>query len=362
MAVPPVLVQLVLAVAARVRATCHVALILEHTTVLLGVTLHVSSTRERFDASVTSPARTAMGIHPGAGGGGRRESAVNSGGQAQSLRAEASHLSPRIGSIVCSGDSRKASEREQTIIDSGGVGIIPGIATPMTDRAGVSDIVKRIGTFVGIANIGSKSSVIALIIDWVGRKTVVNTMKAIVGSARIGCKPSGVAPIVDCAGSTDIIDRVESTVDTTFASIISQTIVSNGSDETTQGAQVTVDGILNSIIGPSMTGSSRGAERAKIIVDTRTMGTKISILGGVVAHPVGWTRVCKVVEAIETSTVVIDDVSAIGAIASILNGVIALVMGYVGASEVGDAVVGPDVVGFIGPMVGPEGGSAVWSY
>ena len=358
MAVPLVLVQLVLAVAAWVRATCRVALILEHTTVLLGVTLHVSLTRERFDASITSPARSSVVIHvsgartatrirPGAGGGGRRESAVNSSGQAQGLRAEASILGPRTGSIVCSGGSRKASEREETLIDSGGVGVIPSIATPMTDRAGVSDVVNRIETFVGIANIGSKSSVIALIVDWVGRKIVVNTMKAIVGSARKGCKPSGVSPIVDCTGSTDIIDRVESTAGTTFTGIVPLTIVSNGSGETTQRAEATVDGILNSVIAPTTTGSSHGAERAKTMVDTRTIGTKISILGSVVAHAVGWTRVCKVVEAIETSAIVII-VSAIGAIASILNGIIALVVGYVGASEVGDAVVRPVVVGVTG--------------
>ena len=122
MAVPPVLLQLVLAIAASVPAPRDGALIREHTTVLLGVALHVRWPSVRLSAPVAGPARSSAMIHASgaraglevylrAGGGGRRESAVDSRGQAEGLWAKASILRSRIGSLVCSVGRRKASER-----------------------------------------------------------------------------------------------------------------------------------------------------------------------------------------------------------------------------------------------------------
>lgn len=218
-----------------------------------------------------SGARAGLEVHPRAEGGARWDTAVDSRGQAQGLWAKSSILRSRIGSLVCSVGRRKASEREETLINISSVGIIPtSIATPKTNRAGASDLVRRVKSFVNTADIVSESRVIALVVDCVGSKDVLNTMEAVVDTASIGGKPSGVTLIVDCARSTKVVDGVESPVGTIFTDIIILAVVSNGSGEATQGAQGTVESIMSSVVASAIDWSSGGAERVKTLIDKIT--------------------------------------------------------------------------------------------
>ncbi len=134
MAVPPMLLQLIQAIAASVPAPRDLALIREHTTVFLGVALHVRWPPVRLSASVAGPARSSAMIdasgaraglevqHPGAEGGARRDTAVDSRGQAQGLWVKSSILRSKIGSLVCSVGRRKAGGREETLMDISSVG------------------------------------------------------------------------------------------------------------------------------------------------------------------------------------------------------------------------------------------------
>ena len=189
-------------------------------------------------------------------------------------------------------------------MDISSVGIIPTSSiAPMTDRAGGSHLVRRVEPFVNVADIGSKSKVIALVVDCVGSKSevialvvdcvgskdVLNVMEAVVDIARIGGKPSGVTLIVDCARSTKVVDGVKPTVGNIFANIIILAVVSIGSGEATQGAQGTVESIMSSVVASAIDWSSGGAERVKTLIDRitaepRSLDTGITL---VVDHDFG---------------------------------------------------------------------------
>lgn len=172
-----------------------------------------------------------------------------------------------------------------------------------------TDVVDRIEPLVDIASVGSRPSIIALITDCAGSKDVVNTTKAIVDIASMVCKSSGVALIVDCACSTDVVDGVESAVGTTFTGIVPLTIISDGNGETTQGAQVTVESIIGSVVASVIdyVGSSGGAERVQNLVDRVTAIP--SILNSVVAMIVVYIRANDVVEGVAGS-IIIDGIGA----------------------------------------------------
>ncbi len=125
-------------------------------------------------------------------------------------------------------------------------------------------------SFVNIADIGSKSEVIALVVDCVGSKDVLKTMEVVVDIASIGGKSSGVTLIVDCARSTMVVDGVESTVGTIFTDISILTVVSNGNSEATQGAQGIVESIMSSVAASAIDWSSGGVVRAKTSVHSVT--------------------------------------------------------------------------------------------
>ena len=218
-----------------------------------------------------SGARAGLEVHLGAGAGGWRETAVDSRGQAQGLWVKASILRSTLGSLVCSVGGRKASEREETLMDINSVGIIPTSSTaPMTDRARGSHLVRRVEPLVDIAEIGSKVRVIALVVDCVGSKNVVNTLESVVDIASIGGKSRLIALIVDCARSTKVVDGVESTVGTIFTDISILGVVSNGSGGATQGAQGTVESIMSSVVASAIDWSSGGAVRVMAFVYSDT--------------------------------------------------------------------------------------------
>ena len=177
-------------------------------------------------------------------------------------------------------------DTQKAIMDICSVGIVPGIDALMADRAGNSHAINTEKFMVDIASIGVHSSVIVLIVDCVRSVNVVNIMEAMVDIASIGCKCSGVSLTVDCAGSTDVIDGVKPAVGNTFAGIVSLTIVSKASGETIRGAEVTVEGIMGTVVSSAIdyAGSNGGAESVKILVGRFT--AEPSSLSSVVAMEV----------------------------------------------------------------------------
>lgn len=189
--------------------------------------------------------------------------------------------------VVCTSGTSEAIDRQETVMDIGGIGIIPSIAAAMMDCAGIGLVVNRIEPTAEIASIGSNSSVITLTVHCIVSTDVVNSMEAIVDTASVGCTSSGVALIVYWAGSTGIVHGVNSTVLVTFTGIVPLTIVSNGSGESTKGAQVTVESII----------SSGGGER--ILVDWVT--AERCSLNSVVALVVGYIEASEDIEVVAGS-------------------------------------------------------------
>lgn len=222
--------------------------------------------------------------------------------------------------VVCTSGTREAIDRQETVMDIGGTGIIPSIAAAMMDCAGIGLVVNRIEPGAEIASIGSNSSVIALTVHCIVSNDVVNMMEAIVDTASVGCTSSGVALIVYRASSTEIVHGVNSTVLVAFTGMVPLTIVSNGSGESSKGAQVTVESII----------SSGGGER--ILVDWVT--AERGSLNSVFALVVGYSKASEGIEVVAGSITV----DGVGAIRSMNRVVRCLVTLFVACSRNSKAV------------------------
>lgn len=222
--------------------------------------------------------------------------------------------------VVCTSGTREAIDRQETVMDIGGTGIIPSIAAAMMDCAGIGLVVNRIEPGAEIASIGSNSSVIALTVHCIVSNDVVNMMEAIVDTASVGCTSSGVALIVYRASSTEIVHGVNSTVLVAFTGMVPLTIVSNGSGESSKGAQVTVESII----------SSGGGER--ILVDWVT--AERGSLNSVFALVVGYSKASEGIEVVAGSITV----DGVGTIRSMNRVVRCLVTLFVACSRNSKAV------------------------
>ncbi|KAF6236710.1 hypothetical protein HO173_005001 [Letharia columbiana] len=146
MAVLLMLVQLVLAIAASVAALRDITLKLEHATMLLGVTCHVSLSCEGFVASSTSPARTTIGSDNRAGSG-RREGAAHGRCRIGGLSTKASVGCAKLVTAIDQPDDGGVVGRVETGVD-------------VTSRIGAITKLKR-NSSTGALNGGARGSDIA---------------------------------------------------------------------------------------------------------------------------------------------------------------------------------------------------------